>query len=123
MAEKLLVGVAIQGRDANDAVDQIVRAEAAGIDTAWSTMGGAGGSDPMVTYAVGLVRTERIVLGTSIVHTWAKRPLTYAQEAAALDQLGPGRFRRPRVGSGASSERRQSSRRNAVTSVATSSGR
>ena len=93
MAGKLLVGVAIQGRDARDAVDQIVQAEQAGIEAAWSTMGGAGGSDPLVTFAAALMRTERIVLGTSIVHTWAKRPLAYAQEAAALAQLAPGRFR------------------------------
>lgn len=93
MTEKLLVGVAIQGRDARDAVAQIVQAEQAGIEAAWSTMGGAGGSDPLVTFAAALGRTERIVLGTSIVHTWAKRPLAYAQEAAALAQLGPGRFR------------------------------
>ncbi|MEZ4553624.1 MAG: LLM class flavin-dependent oxidoreductase [Dehalococcoidia bacterium] len=93
MAGKLLVGVAIQGRDARDAVDQIVQAEQAGVEAAWSTMGGAGGSDPLVTFAAALVRTERIVLGTSIVHTWAKRPLTYAQEVAALAQLAPGRIR------------------------------
>ncbi|MFN8584256.1 MAG: LLM class flavin-dependent oxidoreductase [Dehalococcoidia bacterium] len=93
MAGKLLVGVAIQGRDANDAIDQIARAERAGIDAAWATMGGAGGTDLLVTFGAALVRTERIVLGTSIVHTWAKRPLAYAQEAAALAQLGPGRFR------------------------------
>jgi F420-dependent oxidoreductase-like protein len=88
-----MYGVAIQASDATSAVEQIVRAEQAGVDSAWATMGGAGGADMLVTFAAAATRTERIKFGTSIVHTWAKRPLAYAQEVAALEQLAPGRFR------------------------------
>jgi alkanesulfonate monooxygenase SsuD/methylene tetrahydromethanopterin reductase-like flavin-dependent oxidoreductase (luciferase family) len=88
-----MYGVAIQAGDAMSAVEQIVQAEQAGVDSAWATMGGAGGADMLVTFAGAAMRTERIKFGTSIVHTWAKRPLAYAQEVAALEQLAPGRFR------------------------------
>lgn len=88
-----MYGVSIQASDALGAIEQIVQAEQAGVDAAWATMGGAGGSDMLVTFAAAAMRTERIKFGTSIVHTWAKRPLAYAQELAALEQLAPGRFR------------------------------
>jgi F420-dependent oxidoreductase-like protein len=88
-----MYGVAIQASDASSAVDQIVQAEEAGVDSAWATMGGAGGADMLVTFAAAAMRTERVKFGTSIVHTWAKQPLAYAQEVAALEQLAPGRFR------------------------------
>jgi F420-dependent oxidoreductase-like protein len=88
-----MYGVAIQAGSAKAAVEQIVQAEQTGVDSAWATMGGAGGADMLVTFGAAAMRTERIKFGTSIVHTWAKRPLAYAQELAALEQLAPGRFR------------------------------
>jgi F420-dependent oxidoreductase-like protein len=86
-------GVAIQARDAADAVAQVQQAEAAGVGAAWSTIGGAGGDDPMVAYAAALVQTERIVLGTAIIQTWPRHPILIAQQALGLDTLAPGRFR------------------------------
>jgi F420-dependent oxidoreductase-like protein len=47
----------------------------------------------MTTYAAALGRTEQIVLGTSIVQTWPRHPIAIAQQALALAQLAPGRFR------------------------------
>jgi len=88
-----MISVAIQGTDARDASAQIEQAEAAGIPGAWGTMGAAGGADLMTTYAAALGRTERIVLGTSIVQTWPRHPIVIAQQALALAQLAPGRFR------------------------------
>src|SRR5262245_48575137 len=88
-----MYGVAIQATDAKAAINQIVQAEQAGVDSAWGTMGAAGGADLLVMFAGAAMRTERVKFGTSIVHTWAKRPLAYAQEIAALEQLAPGRFR------------------------------
>lgn len=87
------LGVAIQARDAAEAVAQIRQAEAAGIAAAWSTIGGAGGDDPIAAFAAALVQTERIQLGTAILQTWPRHPIVIAQQALALEALAPGRFR------------------------------
>ncbi|MBM3140669.1 MAG: LLM class flavin-dependent oxidoreductase [Chloroflexi bacterium] len=96
------VGVSIQAFSAPLAVAQIQQAEAAGIPTAWATIGGAGGADPLTTYAAALTATSRIVLGTAIVPTWPRHPIALAQQAIALEQLAPGRIR---LGVGPSHER------------------
>jgi F420-dependent oxidoreductase-like protein len=88
-----MYGVAIQAGNAREAVEQIAQAEAAGIDSAWATMGGAGGVDMIPVYAAAAMRTEGILLGTAIVHTWPRHPIVLAQEAMAIEQLAPGRFR------------------------------
>ena len=88
-----MIGVLIQERDAPSAVARIQAAEAAGIRAAWSTMGGAGNDDTLTTFAAALAGTERILLGTAIVQTWPRHPLTTARQALALESLGPGRFR------------------------------
>jgi F420-dependent oxidoreductase-like protein len=88
-----MLGVLIQGRTAADALAQIEQAEAAGVPAAWGTMGIAGGADPLATLAAAAARTQRIRLGTAIVHTWPRHPVVFAQEALAIDQLAPGRLR------------------------------
>ncbi|HJM89813.1 MAG TPA: LLM class flavin-dependent oxidoreductase [Dehalococcoidia bacterium] len=88
-----MIGVSIQATDAAAAVDQIAQAEAVGIPAAWSTIGGAGGGDVMTAYASALSQTERIILGTAIVQTYPRHPVVIAQQVAALESLGPGRFR------------------------------
>jgi F420-dependent oxidoreductase-like protein len=88
-----MIGVSIQATDAAAAVEQIRQAEAASIPAAWSTIGGAGGGDVMTAYASALSQTERIILGTAIVQTYPRHPVVIAQQAAALESLGPGRFR------------------------------
>jgi alkanesulfonate monooxygenase SsuD/methylene tetrahydromethanopterin reductase-like flavin-dependent oxidoreductase (luciferase family) len=40
-----------------------------------------------------VVRTARVVLGTSIVRTWPQHPVALAEETLAIEQLAPGRFR------------------------------
>jgi len=87
------VGAAIQGRDAAEAVAQIRQAEAASVEAAWATIGGAGGDDPIAAYAAALVQTNRILLGTAIIQTWPRHPVLIAQQTLALDALAPGRFR------------------------------
>ena len=74
--------------DAPSAVRDIIEAERTGIQSAWATMGGAGGVDLILTWAAALVQTERIRLGTAIAHTWARHPLVFANEAAALGKGG-----------------------------------
>ncbi|MDA0366247.1 MAG: LLM class flavin-dependent oxidoreductase [Chloroflexi bacterium] len=88
-----MFGVAIQAANAREAVEQIAQAERAGVDAAWATMFGGGGADLLPIYAAAAMRTERILMGTAILHTWGRQPLIFAQEAAALDELAPGRFR------------------------------
>lgn len=89
----MTLSVAIQARDAAEAVAQIRQAEGAGVAAAWSTIGGAGGDDPIAAFAAALVQTERIQLGTAILQTWPRHPIVIAQQALALEALAPGRFR------------------------------
>ena len=87
------VGVSIQAFDAPGFVAQVRQAEAAGIRVAWTTIGGAGGADPLTVAAAALTSTETIDIGTAIIPTWPRHPITIAQQALALEQLAPGRLR------------------------------
>ena len=87
------IGVAIQALDAPDFVAQVQRAEAAGVPVAWTTIGGAAGGDPLTAFAAAMTATRTIRLGTAIVPTWPRHPVIIAQQALALEQLGPGRVR------------------------------
>lgn len=86
-----MIGVVIQAPDARRAVEQIIQAERTGIPAAWAISGR--GFDLIPAWAAAAVQTERILLGTSIVRTWTRHPIGFAQEALAIDQLAPGRFR------------------------------
>ena len=86
------IGVHVVAPTVRATIDSIVRLEAAGIETAWMTSG-AGTVDPLVVFAAAAMATERIKMGTSIVHTYPRHPLALVQEALAIDQLAPGRLR------------------------------
>jgi len=86
------VGVSIQAFDAPSFVMQIKQAEAAAIPVAWTTIGGAGGADPLTAAAAALTATETIEVGTAIIPTWPRHPTVIAQQALALEQLAPGRL-------------------------------
>ena len=85
------IGVEVSGRDATEIIEQIQRLEDLGVKAAWATSGG--NSDPITLLAVAAVQTESILLGTSIVPTWPRHPITIAQQANVLANLAPGRFR------------------------------
>jgi F420-dependent oxidoreductase-like protein len=87
---KAVVGVNLGEPTAKETAEQIVRAERAGVPAYWLTIGP---SDPMVTFAAAAVQTQSILLGTSIVPTFPRHPLSLAMQAIALAQLAPGRFR------------------------------
>jgi alkanesulfonate monooxygenase SsuD/methylene tetrahydromethanopterin reductase-like flavin-dependent oxidoreductase (luciferase family) len=93
MSTRPSIGVSIQAFTAREMVQQIRQAEAAGIPTAWTTIGGAGGADPLTTFAAALMETESIRLGTAIIPTWPRHAIVIAQQALALEQLSPGRLR------------------------------
>lgn len=86
------VGVSIQAFDSPGFVAQVQQAEAAGIPVAWSTIGGAGGADPLTVAAAALAATDSIDFGTAIIPTWPRHPVVIAQQALALEQLAPGRL-------------------------------
>ncbi len=76
---------------AGRAVELIGQAEAAGVSTAWMTMG-ALGSDTLTLYAACAVQTETIKLGTSIIPAFSRHPFAIATQVLVLDDLAPGRL-------------------------------
>jgi F420-dependent oxidoreductase-like protein len=88
----LVIGVHILSRDPLGLVDGIVKAETAGVDVAWLTVGGVA-PDPFAIFTAAALKTERIELGTSILPTFPRHPLTMAQGAMVVDRFAPGRLR------------------------------
>src|SRR3954454_12129843 len=89
---QLTAGLAIPRQDAKETVAAIERAEARGVTTVWSTVGGAS-PDAVTIYAAAAVRTTRVVFGTSIVPTYPIHPIKLVSQAVVLADLAPGRFR------------------------------
>jgi F420-dependent oxidoreductase-like protein len=87
-----MIGVAIRGNKASEALAMIEQAEQLGLHAAWMTTGGAR-LDSITVFAAAAVRTQRIKLGTSIVPTFPRHPLVMVQQAQVVAQLAPGRFR------------------------------
>jgi F420-dependent oxidoreductase-like protein len=86
------IGIAVSAPDPARALANILKAEDIGIKAAWMTSGGGGG-DALTLFAAAAARTERILLGTSIVQTWSRHPITVAQQVRVIAGLAPGRFR------------------------------
>lgn len=85
------IGVEVTGQNAVESVNQIQRLEELGVKAAWATSGGD--SDPITLLAMAAMKTDSILLGTSIVPTWPRHPITAAQQANVIAHLAPGRFR------------------------------
>lgn len=90
--KEIRVGIHVVGANAREIVDGIVAAERDGLDAAWMTSGGVA-PDPLAVFAAAAMKTDRILLGTSIIPTFPRHPLALAQGAVAVDQLAPGRLR------------------------------
>lgn len=88
----LRIGVQILARTAPEALESVVRAEEAGVESAWTTVGGVF-PDGVTLFAAAAVRTDRIALGTSVVPTYPRHPFALAQQASVVAALAPGRFR------------------------------
>ena len=58
----------------------------------WLTTTGAG-RDALTLLAAAAVRSERVKLGTAIIPTWPRHPVSVAQAAQVVDALAPGRLR------------------------------
>ena len=87
-----VIGIAVSAADAASAVAQIREAEDIGVPAVWLTSSGGGG-DSMMVLAAAAARTGRVLLGTSIVQTWSRHPVSLAQQVQVLASLAPGRFR------------------------------
>ena len=86
------IGIAVPAPDARTVIDAIVEADEIGVRSAWLTSGGDAG-DALTALAVAADRTERILLGTSIMQTWSRHPVTAARQAQTIDAIAPGRLR------------------------------
>lgn len=88
----LNIGVHTFAMTVPETLERIRACEAAGIDTAWMTCGGAA-PDPLAVFAAAALQTERIDFGTCILPTFPRHPIAAAQGAFVVDQLAPGRLR------------------------------
>ncbi len=92
MSDEHTIGVSVSAPNASDALEQISHLEEIGVGAAWFTSGGGGG-EAIAILAAAAATTDRILLGTSIVQTWSRHPVTLAQQVQVIDNLAPGRFR------------------------------
>lgn len=86
------VGVHIAAMNAKQAIDAIVTAEAAGVDTAWMTTGGTA-PDPLAVFTAAGLKTDRVGFGTCIIPTFPRHPIAMVQGAVAVDSVAPGRLK------------------------------
>ena len=91
MADRV-VGIHVQGQTLPETAELIRRADRAGVASVWLTAGGLG-ADSLTTLAVAGSQTEQIQLGTSIAVSFSRHPIAMIQQAVAIDQAAPGRFR------------------------------
>jgi alkanesulfonate monooxygenase SsuD/methylene tetrahydromethanopterin reductase-like flavin-dependent oxidoreductase (luciferase family) len=90
--QDLTIGIQVTQGESSEAIDAFVHAEQLGIDAAWMTLGGVR-IDPTAVCVGAAQRTERIMIGTSIVPIFPRHPWALAQEAKVVAELAPGRFR------------------------------
>jgi F420-dependent oxidoreductase-like protein len=86
------IGVAASAPSVEAVLDNIRKAEEAGLPAVWLTTGGAG-LDALTLFAAASQRTSNLIMGTSIVPTFPRHPVVMAQQVQVLSQLAPGRFR------------------------------
>ena len=79
----LNAGLVIPRGSASDLVARVEQAERRGIATAWTTVGGPT-ADPVTAYAAAGAATDRIGLGTGVVPTYPRHPITLAAQAIAI---------------------------------------
>lgn len=92
MSYRQRIGFGFFPGNARESVAKIVRAEAAGIETAWLVMP-ALGRDTLTMHAAAATQTTRIKLGTAIVPAFTRHPNAMATQLLTLAELAPGRLR------------------------------
>lgn len=68
------------------------KADAAGIDTGWLTLGGPSFDSPTFI-AAAAAQTDRIRFGTSIVPAFIQHPIKLLTQARAIEEIAPNRLR------------------------------
>ena len=86
------IGIASNSNSVNETVLEIKKLDELGIHATWLTTGGTA-PDAVTIFAAAASRTNNILLGTSIIPTWPRHPVTAVQQIQVLDQIAPGRFR------------------------------
>lgn len=86
------VGLAVARLATPTLVKTIVAAEEAGVRQLWSTQSPLQ-PDTLTAFAAAAVQTRAIRLGSAIIPTYPRHPLTMAAQALALNELAPGRLR------------------------------
>jgi F420-dependent oxidoreductase-like protein len=92
MVTELNAGLVIPRGVSPKVLEAILLAEERGVKTAWSTVGGTM-PDTVAIYAAAAAQTSRITLGTSIVPTYPRHPISLASEVMALEGFASGRIR------------------------------
>ena len=86
------IGVAVNESTAQGVLQRIKQLENFGVDAAWLTTGGAR-ADALTVFSAAAVRTENILMGTSIIPTWPRHPISIFQQVKVISELAPSRFR------------------------------
>jgi len=86
------VGLVIEARDVDTAINKIREAEQAGVQQVWMTQS-VGMLDTLTLFAAAAAHTTRVRFGTAIVPIYPRHPLVMAQQAVTVDALAPGRLR------------------------------
>ena len=86
------IGLSIAATTSSEAIAAIVAAEKAGVRQVWMNQGGLS-PDTLTIFAAAAAQTECIRMGTAIVPTYPRHPLALAQQALALHDIAPSRFR------------------------------
>lgn len=88
----LNAGLVIPRSSATDLTRRVKQAEHRRVPAVWTTVGGPT-ADPVTAYAAAGAATDRIKLGTAVVPTYPRHPITLAAQAIALSDIAPGRIR------------------------------
>jgi alkanesulfonate monooxygenase SsuD/methylene tetrahydromethanopterin reductase-like flavin-dependent oxidoreductase (luciferase family) len=86
------VGLALARLGSTGLLKAIRSAEEEGVRQIWSTQG-AFVPDTLTIFAAAAMQTSTIRLGTAIIPTYPRHPLTMVAQALALNDLAPGRLR------------------------------
>ena len=86
------IGLVVDGINAAAAVATITTAEAAGVRQIWMTQSPFS-PDTTTIFASAAAKTSAVRLGTAIIPVYLRHPLALAQQALAIDDIAPGRFR------------------------------
>jgi alkanesulfonate monooxygenase SsuD/methylene tetrahydromethanopterin reductase-like flavin-dependent oxidoreductase (luciferase family) len=86
------IGLVVDGINAAAAVTTITTAEAAGVRQIWMTQSPFN-PDTTTIFASAAAKTSVVRLGTAIIPIYLRHPLALAQQALAIDDIAPGRFR------------------------------